>query len=76
MGEGDVGATEGEVLSSEELWAVGEDVVVGFENELGVVRGGDDEGGDSAEFLGESSEGEVRHVGEEVKVTDYWKAWR
>ena len=68
--ESDVGAAEGEVLRGEELWAVGEDVVVSFEDELGVVGGGDDdcrdlaelEVDDGSEFLGEFGEGVVWHV--------------
>lgn len=73
-GKGHVRAAEGEVLSSDELWAAGEDVVVGFEDEFGELRRGDDYSGDlaelkvddRAEFLREPGEGVVGHVGEEM----------
>lgn len=62
-------------------------MVVGFEDEFGELRRGDDYSGDlaelkvddRAEFLRELGEGVVGHVGEEMEVTDYgerrWRRW-
>ena len=84
-GEGDVGASEREVLSGHELGSAGEDVVVGFKDEFGESGRRYDQGGDSAEskeedgaeLVSESGEGVVGHGCEEVKVADYGKSfWR
>lgn len=82
-GEGNVGAAEAEPLSADELWTIGEDVIVSFENESSELSGGDDDGGNLAELqveygtelVSELGEGVVGHVCEEVKVTDYGESW-